>query len=123
LYQIFQVSASPYWQNHYQFDRASQTRKKALTKSFIDLIIINTIVPIQFAFAKSLGKENIEEGIVLLESIKAEQNSTIQKFQTIGIVAESAFASQSLLQLRNEYCSKSRCLECDVGIELLKDNK
>ena len=123
LYQIFQVSASPYWQNHYQFDRASQTRNKSLTKSFIDLIIINTIVPIQFAYAKSLGKENIEEGILLLESIKAEQNSTIQKFQTIGIVAENAFGSQSLLQLRNEYCGKSRCLECDIGIELLKDNK
>ncbi len=123
LYQIFQVSASPYWQNHYQFDHASKTRKKSLTKSFIDLIIINTIVPIQFAYAKSLGKENIEEGILLLESIKAEQNSTIQKFKTIGIVAENAFESQSLLQLKNEYCSKSRCLECDIGIELLKDNK
>jgi len=123
LYQIFQVSASPYWQNHYQFDRASQTRKKSLTKSFIDLIIINTIVPIQFAYAKSLGKENIEEGILLLESIKAEQNSTIQKFQTIGMITENAFESQSLLQLKNEYCSKSRCLECDIGIELLKDNK
>jgi hypothetical protein len=123
LYQIFQVSASPYWQNHYQFDHVSKTRNKSLSKSFVDLIIINTIVPIQFAYAKSQAKENIEDGILLLEGIKAEQNSTIQKFQAIGISAESAFASQSLLQLRNEYCSKSRCLECDVGIELLKDNK
>jgi hypothetical protein len=80
-------------------------------------------VPIQFAFAKSLGKENIEEGIVLLESIKAEQNSTIQKFQAIGISAENAFGSQSLLQLKNEYCNKSRCLQCAIGIELLKDNR
>lgn len=123
LYQIFQVSASLYWQNHYQFDHASKTKSKSLSKAFIDLIIINTIVPIQFAYAKSLGKVNIEEGILLLESIKAEQNSTIKKFQTVGIVAENAFESQSLLQLKNEYCSKSRCLECDIGIELLKDNK
>jgi hypothetical protein len=123
LYQIFQVSASAYWQNHYQFDHISKARNKSMSTSFINLIIINTIVPIQFAYAKSLGKENIEKGIVLLESIKAEQNSTIQKFQTIGIFAENAFGSQSLLQLRNEYCNKSRCLECDIGIELLKDNK
>jgi hypothetical protein len=123
LYQLFHVSASPYWQSHYQFDHVSKSRNKSLSTSFVDLIIINTIVPIQFAYAKSLGKENMEEGMVLLESIKAEHNNTIQKFQTIGIIAENAFGSQALLQLRNEYCSKSRCLECDIGIELLKDNK
>lgn len=123
LYQVFQVSASQYWQNHYQFDHASTSRKKSLSRSFIDLIIINTIVPIQFAYAKSQGKENIETGILMLESIKTEQNSTVQKFQSMGVIAESAFESQSLLQLKNEYCCKSRCLECDIGMELLKGNQ
>jgi hypothetical protein len=32
----------------------------------------------------------------------------------------SAFETQALLQLKNEYCSKSRCLECNIGIELMK---
>lgn len=123
LYKIFQVSASPYWQNHYQFDHASKAKRKSLSKPFIDLVIINTIVPIQFAYAKSQGKESIEAGILLLESIKVEQNSTIHKFQTIGVIAENAFESQSLLQLKNEYCNKSSCLECAIGMELLKDNK
>ncbi len=123
LYQIFRVSASSYWQNHYQFDKASRKKSKSLSKTFVDLIIINTIVPMQFAYAKSQGKESTEAGVFLLESIKAEQNSTVHKFQTIGVIAENAFESQSLLQLKNEYCSKSRCLECAIGIELLKDNK
>ena len=123
IYELFQVSASNYWQNHYQFDTTSRTTKKVLSKSFINLILINTIIPIQFAFAKSQGKDWIENGIQLLENIEAEQNSSILKFHALGITASNAFESQSLLQLKKEYCEKSRCLECAIGIELLKDNK
>ena len=121
LYDLFQVAASPYWQSHYQFDHASKTSRKLLSRSFVDLIIINTIIPIQFAYAKSQGKEKLENLISLLESIKAEVNSTIQKFQSISVSAENAFESQSLLQLKHDYCDKSRCLSCEIGIELLKD--
>jgi len=120
LYELLQVSASSYWQNHYQFDHTSKVKSKTLSKVFIDLVIINTIVPIQFAYARSHGKESIDDGILLLESIKSEQNSTIQKFQSIGISAENAFESQSLLQLKNDYCDKSRCLSCAIGVEILK---
>lgn len=123
IHELFQISASNYWQNHYQFDATSRTTKKVLSKSFIHLILINTIIPIQFAFAKSQGKEWIEKGIQLVENIEAEQNSSILKFHTFGITASNAFESQSLLQLKKEYCEKSRCLECAIGIELLKDNK
>lgn len=123
LYQIFQVSAAPYWQSHYLFDHSSKAKVKSTTHAFIELILINTIVPIQFAYAKKLGKDTIERTISLLEHVKAEQNSTIEKFRTIGIDAENAFESQSLLQLKNEYCNKSRCLECAIGIDLLKGNR
>ena len=121
LYDLFQVAASPYWQSHYQFDHASKTSRKLLSRSFVDLIIINTIIPIQFAYSKSQGKEKLENLISLLESIKPEVNSTIQKFQSISVSTENAFESQSLLQLKHDYCDKSRCLSCEIGIELLKD--
>jgi hypothetical protein len=121
LYDLFQVAASPYWQSHYQFDHASKTSRKLLSRSFVDLIIINTIVPIQFAYAASQGKERIENLVSLLETIKAEVNGTIQKFQSIKVIAGNAFESQSLLQLKNDYCDRSRCLSCEIGIELLKD--
>ena len=123
LYRIFRVSASPYWQSHYQFDHTSKTKAKSTTNSFIDLLIINTIIPVQFAYAKYHGKENIDAIITLLESIKAEQNSTIERFRTIGLDAENAFETQALLQLKNEYCNKSRCLDCAIGVDLLKENK
>ena len=119
-YDLFQVSVSEYWLNHYQFDKESPNKRKLLSKSFIDLIVINTIIPLQFAFAKSKGKEISEDLIQLLNEVTPEKNAIIDKFNSFGIVSKSAFETQSLLQLKNEYCNKSKCLECSVGIELLK---
>jgi hypothetical protein len=120
IYEIFGISASNYWQNHYQFDKESPKKKKQLSKSFIDLIIINTIIPLQFAYAKSQGKEISEDLIQLLNEVASEKNAIMDKFSSFGIKSKNAFESQSLLQLKNEYCNKSRCLECAIGMELLK---
>jgi hypothetical protein len=122
IYNLFQVSVSTYWQTHYQFDKVSPKKKKALSKSFVNLIILNTIIPLQFAYAKSQGKEVSEDLINVLNDIDPENNSIIEKFNSFGIKSKNAFESQSLLQLKNEYCNKSRCLECAIGMELLKNN-
>jgi hypothetical protein len=121
IYQFFGVSASSYWSSHYQFDKESPKKKKLMSKSFIDLLIINTILPIQFAYVQSLGKENSEDLIQLLVAISPEKNSITEKFKSFGITSKNAFESQSLLQLKNEYCNKSKCLECAIGVELLQN--
>lgn len=120
IYETFDVSTSDYWQSHYQFDKESPAKKKKLSKSFIDLIAINTIIPLQFAYAKSQGKEISEDLIQLLDEVAPEKNAILDKFSSFGIKSKSAFESQSLLQLKNEYCNTRRCLECAIGMELLK---
>ena len=120
IYEIFDKSVSEYWETHYQFDKISPKKKKALSKSFIDLLIINTIIPLQFAYAKSQGKEISEKLISLLNQVRPEANAIIDKFSSFGLKAQNAFETQALLQLKNEYCNKSRCLECTIGMELLK---
>lgn len=120
LYSIINVKVSEYWQTHYQFDKESPKKRKALTSSFVDLLVMNTIVPIQFSYAKYFGKEVSDELIGFLEEIVAEKNAIIDKFSGFGIHAENAFDSQTLLQLKNEYCNNKKCLQCGIGIELLK---
>jgi hypothetical protein len=120
IYALFNIAVSDYWQTHYQFDKESLKKKKALSKSFIDLLIINTIVPLQFAYAKHFGKDFEECLISLLEKVSPEKNAIVDKFNSFGIKAKNAFETQSLLQLKNEYCNKNRCLDCAIGIELLK---
>lgn len=121
LYQLFEIETSDYWKTHYQFDKESPRKKKQLSKSFIDLLVINTIAPIQFAYAKSLGKEISESLLLLLKEVSAEKNIVIDKFAHFGITAMNAFETQSLLQLKNEYCIHGKCLKCALGIQLLKE--
>jgi hypothetical protein len=121
MYSLFNVSVSEYWQTHYIFDKKSTKKIKSISKAFIDLIVINTVIPVKFIYAKSIGKENAEEIIDLLQAIAPEKNNVIDKFKSIGIQSKNAFETQFLLQLKNEYCNKSRCLECAIGINLLKN--
>ena len=121
IYKTFEVTASNYWQNHYQFDKESTKKTKKLTKSFIDLIIINALIPLQFSYSKNQGEEISEELISLLNEVAPEKNAIIDKFTSFGLKSENAFDTQSLLQLKNEYCNKSRCLDCAIGMELLKN--
>ncbi|WP_162127306.1 DUF2851 family protein [Flavobacterium phycosphaerae] len=120
FYHLFDVAVSEYWQTHYQFEKKSPKKKKQFSKSFIDLLIINAIVPVQFAYAKSLGKEITETTLALLQTIVPEKNSIIEKFANFGVKAKNAFETQSLLQLKNDYCNPKQCLQCAIGIQLLK---
>ena len=121
IYEVLEVSTSEYWQTHYQFDKESPKKKKKLSRSFIDLVIINTIIPLQFAYSKSQGKEISEDLIQLIHEVAPEKNAIMDKFSSFGIKSKNAFETQSLLQLKNEYCNKNRCLDCAIGIELLKN--
>lgn len=120
VYELFQVSTSAYWETHYQFDKVSPKKSKKLSKSFVDLLLINTIIPIQFAYAKSSGKEVAEDLMAMLSMVAPEKNAIIEKFASFGVLSNSAFDSQSLLQLKNEYCNRGKCLDCAIGVELLK---
>ena len=119
FYILFEVVASQYWETHYNFGVVSAKRKKKLTKAFIDLLIINTVIPLQFSYAKYLNKDVSEELIQLASSIAKEENSIIKKFNQLKPVANTALDSQGLLQLKRKYCDNVKCLQCAVGNSIL----
>ena len=119
FYKLFSIQVSPFWKDHYSFTSSSKKSNKTLTKSFIDLLLINTIVPFKFIYLKQMNKLNEEELLETVRQIKPEKNTIIDKFNEIGIETNNAFQTQSLLQLKNEYCSKQKCLQCNIGSDLL----
>ncbi|MDO4229419.1 MAG: DUF2851 family protein, partial [Capnocytophaga sp.] len=117
---IFVVSTSEFWDTHYTFGKTSAKTKKKISTSLIELIWINTIIPIKYLYFKSLGKDVSDSLSLSLQKITAEQNTIITKFKELGANIESAFHTQILLQQYNNYCSVKRCLDCHIGIFLLK---
>lgn len=113
------VSVSSFWQNQYTFETISKKSTKRLTKPFIDLLIINTIIPLKFVYEKNRGGVDEVEMISVLNQLKPEKNSIISKFETLQVSSKSAFDTQSLLELKNNYCAPKRCLECAIGSAIL----
>ncbi|WP_343587202.1 DUF2851 family protein [Flavobacterium sp.] len=122
VYSLLTISASQYWQNHYKFDKESIKKSKTLSRSFIDLLILNTIVPLQFAYSNIMGESIAEDLIDFMNEVTSEKNAIIDKFNSFGIKSKTAFDSQALLELKNEYCERKACLKCAIGLELLKNN-
>ena len=118
-YELLNISTSPFWESHYTFEKESKKSIKKLTKSFIDLLLINTLIPMKFLYLKSLGKNDFSEVIDIIEAIKPEKNGIISKFNEIKVKSKSAFDTQALIQLKNEYCNKQNCLVCEIGKDLL----
>lgn len=122
LHPFFDVQASEYWDNHFRFDELSiESSPKHLGKSSIDNIIINTIAPIQFLYAEQQGINGLkEQALQLLDTIPAEKNNIISLWNDTGWKAQNASRSQALIQLYNRYCSAKRCLECPIGLSIIR---
>ncbi|MEO5947785.1 MAG: DUF2851 family protein [Chitinophagaceae bacterium] len=115
------VTANDYWHYHYKFDDESAFRKKKLGAAMIDNIIINTVCPVLFSYGNYHDENKYKDkALKWLEETSAEKNNITKGFQQLGIENKTAFDSQGLIELKNEYCNKKRCLECGVGNAILK---
>jgi len=124
LYSLFISESAEYWLTHYHFEKASVKRTKNLGLSTIQLLIINTVVPVFFAYGKKKNLETyMERAIGLLESLKPENNSIITLFSRSGIEIRNACDSQALMQLKREYCDQKKCIFCRIGHQLLAKNQ
>ena len=119
---LFDLELEKYWDTHYILDKVSVLKKKKLGKSTIDVIIINAIVPLFYHYGK-VHTSFSDFSVKLLGEVKSEKNKVVSKFSKFPIQLDSAAKSQSLIHLYNEYCSQKKCLNCDIGIQILKHNE
>lgn len=112
-----------FWFYHYTFETKSEARAKSVGATTIDIIIINAVVPFLFALAaynKDISFK--EKGLSMLEQLKAEKNAHTKKYMEMGFPVENALESQGVLGLYGNLCTQKKCLNCKVGIHLLRTN-
>lgn len=118
---LFDVKISAYWHDHYTFDTPSVLRPKTIGDDALNGIFINTIVPFLFYYGKLKKEEAIKDrAFAFLEQLKPESNNITEGWQRLGLEPTSAYNSQALIQLKNKYCDKKRCLECSIGNAIVK---
>lgn len=114
------VKSSPYWDNHYRFDRKTRTSAKFLGSTAINLILINTVIPFLFAYGKKNSLELMKErALEFLTEIPPEKNHITKHWSAMGIENKNAFHSQAIIYLKKNYCVPKKCLQCPVGKKIL----
>ena len=121
--QLFDCQPSAYWQTHYLFGVGSKMSIKKIGSRSVDGILINTVVPFLFCYATHKGKDELKDkSLQILEQIPSESNAIVTNWQQLGLVSNSAYDSQALLQLKKKYCDEKNCLRCRIGHKVLTLN-
>jgi hypothetical protein len=119
FHRLFHVATTAFWETHFSFGKESKSTPKKIARPFIDLLLINTIIPLKFAYARHQGKDINEALLELVQHIPSEKNSIVSAFNNLKKVSNSALQSQALIQLKTEYCDKNKCVQCAIGNALI----
>jgi len=118
---LLEIEASDYWDRHYVFDDRSREIKKKLGKDMISNILINSVVPSLFTYGHHYKLEDYQKkALDWLGIIDPEHNAIIEDWGQCNMPVQTAADSQSLIELRIQYCDKKRCLDCSIGNSIFR---
>ena len=114
------VKASEYWNHRYNFGKLSSVdTPKTLTKDFVELILINAVLPLKYAYHKNTDENIPDEILTLYQNIAPEKNSIVDQWKLLGVKPKNALETQALLFHYHNFCGRKECLRCEIGIHLM----
>ncbi len=94
-------------------------RPLPLGRKSIEILLINTIIPYQYAYAHARGNtQDMNIALTYMEQIPKEDNRIIRQWTMIGQHVASAADTQALLHLYQNYCQPHLCYNCHVGYQV-----
>lgn len=117
------LPVNEYWKTHYHFKgKTEKLHGNQLGKQAVNSILLNTVAVMLFTYGQFIGNETyVHRAIRLLENLPSEQNSIIKQFSDLGVKCENAVHSQALIHLKTIYCDQKRCLDCEIGLQIIKN--
>ncbi|MCM1437557.1 MAG: DUF2851 family protein [Prevotella sp.] len=116
LRELFNFRIEGYWRDHFSFDTEAVNAPCTLSKSSIDILLINVAAPLLYAYGAKRDNYSLEQSAMgILEELRPEQNRIVRTWASLGLIPDNALRSQALLHLRKEYCDASKCLYCRFG--------
>lgn len=117
----FKMETQSYWDSHFCFDEPSVLQKKKIGNNMILHMLINAIIPIQFAYGFIMSEEKyLTKAMEMLLETEAEKNKIVENFIQLNIIPKNALDTQFLIELKNEYCNAKNCLNCQIGYAIFK---
>lgn len=121
-YTYFAKDVSHYWTSRYQFGQATEVTNAGFGKATINSLIINVLVPFQFVYGRHTNQDKLcANALHLLDATAPERNALTRPWVAAGLALKGAMQSQALTQLHKEYCTRQRCLHCQIGFDILSN--
>lgn len=119
---IKKVRPDAYWQFHFHFATATKQHGTGWTDAYLYHLAINCFIPILFSYGQFIGREDLKtRAMRWLAEIPAENNHIVKYYEQYGVKCHNASDSQAILTLKRNYCDRKKCLDCAVGVEILKN--
>ena len=116
------VKTSDFWENHYTFEKASEEKiEKKLSDDFIEILLINAVLPIIYTYFKNINPEKTDQVLDFYKNLSPEKNSIISSWKKLNVKFSSALETQAFLYHHKHLCSYKNCLNCNIGLKILKD--
>ena len=116
------VKTSDFWENHYTFEKASEEKiEKKLSDDFIEILLINAVLPTIYTYFKNINPEKTDQVLDFYKNLNPEKNSIIYSWKKLNVKFSSALETQAFLYHHKHLCSYKNCLNCNIGLKILKD--
>jgi hypothetical protein len=115
------IDLDSFWNTHYNFKNECKPKSTGISLPFKQLIITNAVIPYYYAIGRYVGDESLtNKAIGLLHQLPAEKNTIIKNWNNLGVNTSSSYQSQALIELKNEYCNRKKCLFCNIGKKIIE---
>lgn len=121
LKRLSAIQTNPYWDTHYRFGVETDHAIRRINENFASHIVINVCALVLFSYGKYMdAPAYMDRALLWLQAVKAEKNAVTRLYGSLGFSIENACDSQATIYLKHRYCDTRRCLDCTVGLELIK---
>lgn len=122
---LFSVDADDYWKTHFQFGKETLLpHSVSLGTTAFHLLMINTVVPVLFAYYRFFGQQSkLEDVASMWDQIPFEDNKVTRVFQETSFPRRTALDSQALIELQQYYCKEKRCIDCAIGERIVRNSE
>lgn len=121
LRSLFIIRSDGFWKNHYIFDQTAHSEIKYFVGAGrANEIIVNVVLPFFSVYFQVFGNPELSKKILKLYNIYQQhsENQIINEVaQALNLTeqADRTVYAQGLIELFRNFCSKNKCLECEIG--------
>ncbi len=118
---LFVLPSDGYWQKHFVFEEKSQSDVKYfIGASRADEILVNVILPYFSVYFDLFGKTELSKKVLKIYNIyqqKSDNKIVRDVAHGLGMndYIKRTVYSQGMIELFRSFCSKGKCLECEIG--------